>query len=59
MDRIFDRFYRGSGATGGKQGSGLGLAFVKDAVEAQGGAVSLKSAPGEGAAFTLTFPRAD
>ncbi len=57
VDRIFDRFYRGSRAMGGKEGSGLGLAFVKDAVEAQGGVVSVKSAPGKGAAFTISFPK--
>ncbi|MCP4694056.1 MAG: CHASE2 domain-containing protein [Desulfobacterales bacterium] len=57
MDRIFDKFYRGSRNLNGTKGSGLGLAFVKDAVEMQGGAVSVKSAPGKGAAFTISIPR--
>jgi signal transduction histidine kinase len=43
-ERIFDRFVRGSGDTGG--GSGLGLAIVKAVAERHGGTVEV----GEGAA---------
>ncbi len=41
----------------GLEGLGLGLAMTCHIVEAHGGAVSLKSAPGQGCTFTITLPR--
>jgi len=41
------------------EGTGLGLALVKALTEQQGGTVTLVSAPGDGATFTLRFPRND
>ncbi|HWQ13003.1 MAG TPA: CHASE4 domain-containing protein [Roseiflexaceae bacterium] len=58
--RLFERFSTGTGggAGGGKQRShGLGLTFCKLAVEAHGGALSVRSAPGQGACFTATVPQ--
>jgi signal transduction histidine kinase len=56
---VFDQFYRGRNAqSGGVQGAGIGLAFVKKVVEAHGGQVSLRSRPGEGSTFRLSFPEA-
>jgi PAS domain S-box-containing protein len=40
------------------EGSGLGLALVKKIVEHSGGQISLRSAEGQGAAFTFTWPSA-
>ncbi|MDQ3684457.1 MAG: ATP-binding protein [Acidobacteriota bacterium] len=37
-------------------GTGLGLAIVKKAVEDHGGAISVRSAPGEGTTFTVELP---
>lgn len=51
--RVFDRFYRGSGAEGG---SGLGLAIVRSAAEALGGEVELESTMGKGTVVTIRLP---
>lgn len=40
------------------EGAGIGLALVKKLVEHQGGKVWLLSAPGEGSAFSFTWPLA-
>ncbi len=39
------------------QGTGLGLAIADRIVKAHGGRVAVESAPGKGAAFTVTLPR--
>ncbi|MGV3773966.1 MAG: PAS domain S-box protein [Verrucomicrobiales bacterium] len=51
-ESIFKPFNRG-GAGGGVQGTGIGLAVVKNAVEKIGGAVALKSKEGEGTEFII------
>jgi two-component system phosphate regulon sensor histidine kinase PhoR len=57
--RIFDKFYRAKDPLDRTiEGSGLGLAMVKHIVKAHGGRVSVASARGEGAAFTVTLPAA-
>jgi len=57
--RIFERFYRAdaSRVRTGSDGSGLGLSIVDAVMRAHGGSVSVQSTPGEGAVFTLLFPR--
>jgi signal transduction histidine kinase len=52
-ERIFEPFFTTKAA-----GTGLGLAVVKRIVEAHKGELSLKSATGEGARFTLRLPLA-
>ncbi|MCX7004293.1 MAG: HAMP domain-containing sensor histidine kinase [bacterium] len=55
--RIFQRFYRvGDELTREYPGVGLGLAIVRELVDALGGSVSVESAPGKGSAFTVTMP---
>jgi heavy metal sensor kinase len=57
-DRIFDRFYRIDEARSREMGgTGLGLAIAKWAVEANGGAIALESAPA-GSVFRISLPRA-
>ena len=55
LPRIFERFYKADHSRAGG-GSGLGLALVKHAVEAQGGSVRVESAPGLGSTFTIFIP---
>lgn len=60
LPHIFERFYRSDRARmQSASGSGLGLALVKELTEAMGGSVAIESALGQGACFTLTFPRAN
>ena len=55
QQRIFERFER---AEPREEGAGLGLAISRRLARSMGGDVTLDSAPGEGARFTLTLPRA-
>ena len=47
QDRVFDRFYRGSGMLEG-EGFGLGLSIAKRMVDVMGGQIGLRSEPGVG-----------
>ncbi len=48
---IFERFYHSS-----EGGLGIGLAIVKELVEAHGGTVAAQSSEGTGSVFTVTLP---
>jgi signal transduction histidine kinase len=54
---IFQEFRQASeGFTRKFQGTGLGLTISKKYTEMMNGTIELKSKPGEGSTFTLTFP---
>lgn len=55
LERIFDRFHR-SAKTLSVSGFGLGLSFVRAAVQAHGGSVTATSTLGQGSTFTLCLP---
>lgn len=56
QERVFER-YAQSAQAGDIGGAGLGLAIVRDIVQAHGGRILLDSAPGHGTRFTLELPR--
>ena len=59
-DRVFERFYRVDKSRSKEVGgTGLGLSIVKHAVRLHKAQLELKSAPGKGSAFIVTFPAAN
>jgi signal transduction histidine kinase len=58
-DRIFDKFYRVDDRRVQEvEGTGLGLALVRDIVEAHEGRITVESRPGQGSTFTIHLPLA-
>ena len=58
IDRLFERFYRVDKARSRNLGgTGLGLAIVKHIVQAHGGRITVKSAPGAGSTFSIYLPK--
>jgi len=59
LEAIFEPFVQlGRSLTSAHEGAGLGLAISRDMARAMDGNVTVVSAPGEGAAFTLSLRRA-
>jgi len=57
LDRIFERFYVVDKSRSKKLGgTGLGLSIVKHIVLLHNGKIDVKSSPGEGTEFIITFP---
>ncbi len=57
VERVFDRFFRAGRREA--DGFGLGLAIVRQAVDAVGGDVRIESEPGVGTTATVIFPRVE
>jgi CheY-like chemotaxis protein len=53
VERIFDPFFTTKAV---HEGTGLGLSIVQGIVLSHGGALSVDTAPGEGATFNIFFP---
>ena len=60
LPRIFDRFFttKSGPDASGKGGTGLGLSFCRDVIEAHQGRIRVESTVGKGTAFTLKLPAA-
>jgi two-component system sensor histidine kinase ResE len=57
IQNLFQEFYRARNArTEGIAGTGLGLATVKRVLDQYNGRITVRSVPGEGSVFTVTFP---
>ena len=57
LELIFEPFYRvDKSRTKLTGGYGLGLSMCKTIIEAHGGRISVRSKPGEGAAFCISLP---
>ncbi len=58
LDRIFERFAQVERrATRRQEGTGIGLALVKEIVSQHGGTVAVESELGRGSTFTVSLPR--
>jgi len=55
-DRVFEKFFSTPRA-GGRKGTGLGLAFVREVAQLHGGSARLDNHPDGGALATLSLPR--
>jgi two-component system sensor histidine kinase BaeS len=53
LPHLYERFFRGAGS-----GIGMGLAIVKELVDACGGKIEAKTKSGEGSVFTVHIPAA-
>jgi signal transduction histidine kinase len=53
--RIWERLFRGDSSRT-ERGLGLGLSLVRAIIEAHGGTVEVRSAPGQGSTFTVRLP---
>jgi PAS domain S-box-containing protein len=57
LPKLFDRFYQVGGQKGRSlEGSGIGLALVREIVSLHGGNVEVKSEPGRGSSFIVRIP---
>jgi signal transduction histidine kinase len=60
LPRIFERFHRiENAAARTHEGTGIGLALVRELVALLGGAIEVESQPGVGSVFTVTLPKGE
>jgi signal transduction histidine kinase len=54
---LLPHLFQFGASTKGEQGNGMGLWVVKKLLERHGGTIAVESTPGNGARFTMTWPR--
>lgn len=55
LDRIFERYYRGTSTGDKHKGSGLGMAIAKDIIQEHGGKIAINSEVGKGTTIEILF----
>ncbi|WP_068774029.1 HAMP domain-containing sensor histidine kinase [Paenibacillus sp. FJAT-26967] len=55
LEKLFDRYYRGTHTEGETRGTGLGMAIARQLVIQQAGRIEASSEPGRGTLVRLTF----
>jgi len=59
LPALFDRYHQAAaGRRGPRKGTGLGLAFCREAVKAMHGTIDVQSEPGAGSSFAVRLPLA-
>lgn len=56
LDKLFDRYYRGTNTHETSTGTGLGLAITKQLVQLHNGSIHIDSVPGKGTAVRVIVP---
>lgn len=56
LDKLFDRYYRGTNTHETSTGTGLGLAITKQLVQLHSGSIHIDSVPGNGTAVRVIIP---
>ncbi len=56
LDKLFDRYYRGTNTHDPSTGTGLGLAITKQLVQLHGGSIHIDSSVGKGTGVKLIVP---
>ncbi|KAA0561822.1 HAMP domain-containing histidine kinase [Bacillus sp. CH30_1T] len=56
LDKLFQRYYRGTSTTKTTSGSGLGMAITKQLIELHGGSINVTSTPGKGTKVRMIVP---
>ncbi len=54
--QLFDRFYRAENGAGQEEGTGIGLALVKELIALMEGEIQVESGGGQGSVFRLRLP---
>src|SRR5690606_25765666 len=56
LDKLFDRYYRGTNTHDSSTGTGLGLAITKQLVQLHGGSIQVASTLGKGTSVRIIVP---
>lgn len=56
LDKLFQRYYRGTNTTESGSGTGLGLAITKQLVQLHNGSIQVKSTPNKGTKIRMILP---